>query len=257
MRPGEMMVVNNKEAVSYQLLEPKQQQFCMFQLVYMCRPESQFNTLSGITTVYKIRETLGAELAEYYRPDVDFVSPIPDSGVPAACGYSNATGLPNQMSIIRNRYLSRTFMQSDQSKREAAVDLKLNPIPEVLKGKRVILIDDSLVRGTTMNKIVAKTRNAGAIEVHVAFTCPPVISGCMYGIDIYNENLAARQFRDRTHDEMNIEIAEIIGADSVYYLTIDSLVKALNMSREGLCLSCLNGIYVQPGKLVSEEERKK
>jgi len=255
VKPGEMLVINQSEVVTYQLFESKQKQHCMFQPVYMCRPESKL----GEDSVYVIRERLGIEIAKDYRPKVDFVVPVPESGVPASYGYSRATGVPVRMGIVRDRYESgRSFMQDDQYKREDVVNKKLNIIPDILRDQRVLLLEDSLVRGTTMRKLIEEIRVfAGATEVHIALSCPPIVSECRYGIDFYNKDLVARPFHGREHEEINAEVAEKIGADSVHYQTIDGLAEALGTTREKLCLSCLTGIYVQPGSFVSEEERKK
>jgi amidophosphoribosyltransferase len=210
------------------------------------------------SSVYELRERLGFNIAVHYRPEVDFVVPVPESGVPVGYGYSQATGVPIRMGIVRDRYESgRSFMQDNQLKREDTVNKKLNIIPAILEGKAVLLTEDSLVRGTTMKNLIEELRAAGATEVHVAFSCPPIISGCRYGIDFYDKDLTARPFRDVSRPEINREIAKRIGANSAYYQTIDGLVEALRVSRENLCLSCLTGIYVQPGSLMSEEERKK
>jgi amidophosphoribosyltransferase len=252
--PGEMIIIDQKGITACQLFEQKHEQHCMFQAVYMYRPDSQFEGNS----VAEIRERLGFEVAEHYRPDVNVIIPIPETGWDTGLGYSRATGIAVRRGVVRDRYESgRSFMRGDQVSRERVVNRKLNVIPEIVKGKHVLITEDSLVRGTTMKGIINEIRAAGAIEIHVAFSCPPITDECRYGIDFYNNNLIARPFKGRPAAEINREIAKEIGADSVYYQTIEGLVDALTVPKEKLCLSCLTGNYVQPGAFMTEEERKK
>ncbi|MGA3020432.1 MAG: amidophosphoribosyltransferase [Candidatus Micrarchaeales archaeon] len=252
--PGEMVVMDQKGMVTYQLFERKREQHCMFQAVYMYRPDSQFEGKS----VAEIREKLGFEVAGRYRPDVNIIIPIPETGWDIGLGYSRATGIPIRRGVVRDRYESgRSFMRGDQLSREKVVNRKLNVIPEIVRGKHVLITEDSLVRGTTMKGMINEIRAAGAEEIHVAFSCPPITDECRYGIDFYNDKLIARSFKGRPAEEINREIAKEIGADSVYYQTMDGLIDALAVSREKLCLSCLTGVYVQPGSFMTEEERKK
>jgi amidophosphoribosyltransferase len=254
MAPGEMVMINKRGIVSYQLFESERKQHCMFQPIYMCRPDSVFEG-SGVSA---IRERLGYEIGTNYKPNVHMVLPVPESGLPISFGYSQATGIPVHMGIVRDRYESgRSFMQDNQEKRESVASKKFNIVSEIVNGKSVVLVEDSVVRGTTMRGLIAELRYCGAIEVHVAFACPPIVSECRYGIDFYNKNLIARPFKDRPRDEMNREIAKIIQANSVYYQTIDGMVNAIGVKKENLCLSCLTGVYVQPGSFSSEEDRKR
>ena len=252
--PGEMLVISKEEGiVSYPLLKPKQKQHCMFQPVYMLRPDSMFEG----SCVSEIRQRQGYEIGMKYRPKVDMVLPVPESGFPLSFGYSQATGVPVYMGIVRIRYEpGRSFMQGSAAQRKSVRNEKFN-VSEVVDGKRVLEIDDSTVRGGTQKELVAELRDCGAKEVHVALGCPPIISECRYGIDIYNRDLIARPYMSLSQAEMNKEIAKIIGADSVYYQTIDGLVNAIGVHRENMCLSCLTGVYVQPGSFCSEEERKR
>jgi amidophosphoribosyltransferase len=246
--PGELLVIKSTGTTNYQLLEPKEPAFCPLQIAYMCRPESKL----GKHTVNDMRERLGAEIAKYYRPDVDIVVGIPDSGMAAAKGYAEATGLPFKMGLFRCRYrTARSFMQGSQDERTTTVNKKINPIPEILKGNSVLLIDDSLIRGTTIRKQIAEVKIAGAKEVHVAVTFPPVISGCRYGVDFSGDELIAKKIIDEAKEKgkkmnpgkMNREIAKRIGAKSAYYLTLDSLANASGMPRNSLCPSCVTGEY--------------
>lgn len=240
--PGELLVMDKKGVETYQLFESKQRQFCMFQWVYMCRPDSQFEG----TNVYEARENMGFRIANNYRPDVDCVVPIPDSGVSLGYGYSNATGVPIRMGLVKDRYESkRSFMQGNQQARVAVVSKKLSAIREVLAGKRVLLTDDSIVRATTIARTIKKVRAAGAVAVHVAVSCPPIISECYYGVDIYNNELAAREHMGKPLKEIDRLIAKKVGADSIYYPTIKHLVHSIGIRERDLCLSCLNGKYVQ------------
>jgi amidophosphoribosyltransferase len=248
VQPGEMLVIRSTGVASYQVLKPKELAFCALQIPYMCRPESKF----GEYTVLEMRKRLGAEIAKHYRPDVDIVVGIPDSGVAAAMGYAEATGLPSEMGIVRCRYrTARSFMKGSQSERATTVNKKLNPVPNVLRGKSVLLVDDSVIRGTTIEDQIAEVKIAGAREVHVASTFPPVISGCRFGVDFDDKELIARRIVDdakekgeeMTHEKMNLEMARRINAKSAYYLTLDSLANAFGMPRNSLCPSCVTGKY--------------
>ena len=253
VKPGEMLMIDREGIKSVQLFESNQTQHCMFQYVYMCRPESRIE--GG--NIYTIRENLGAEIAGHYRPRVDFVAPIMDSGFVVASGYSRATGVPICGAVVKDRYESRrSFMQNDQNSRDMVVGKKLNVIADLVKGKSVLLMDDSLVRGTTMRKVVKEMRESGAKEVHLAVSCPPIVSQCGDGIDFYNDSLIARPFREMKPEELNRTIAKLVGVDTFYYQTIDDLARAIGLKREQLCLSCLTGIYAQPFKLKSEAERR-
>ncbi|MDE1871407.1 MAG: amidophosphoribosyltransferase [Candidatus Micrarchaeota archaeon] len=251
--PGEMLEIDRTGVRTYQLFESQQKQYCMFQWIYMCRPDS---TIEG-ANVYKMRESMGFRIAGNYRPDVDCIVPVPDSGISVAYGYNQATGIPIRMGIVKDRYESkRSFMQEDQKLRVNVVNKKLSVVAEVVKGNRVLLMDDSLVRGTTIAGTIKELRDAGANEVHIAVSCPPIISQCHFGLDFYNKDLIARQYMDRKHEKMSELVAAKIGADSFYYPTIPDLVSAIGVREKDLCLSCLNGKYVQDVPQESEESRK-
>ncbi len=253
VRPGEMVVISREGMSSYQLFNSERQQFCMFQWIYMCRPESFFEGRN----VYLVRKMLGAMIAVRYRPDVEYVMPIPDSGIAVAAGYSMATGLPMEMGIVKDRYESRrSFMQNDQKGREEVLNKKLNVIGEVVRGRKILLMDDSLVRGITTRNTVKMLREAGAKEVHMAFSCPPIVSGCSYGIDFYNEQLIARPQMGKNAAETNKAMAEAVGADSLYYITLSDLSDVIGSDESRLCLSCLTGKYAQQLVMTSEKERR-
>jgi amidophosphoribosyltransferase len=228
----------------------------MFQAIYKERTDTLFEGKN----VYGIRERLGYELAMHYRPQVDVVVPVPETARPIAQEYGWVTGVKVREGLVKNRYVStRSFMKKDKESREAVVREKFSADPSIVGGKRVLVIEDSLVRGTTMRIIIDKLRKAGAKEVYVAFSCPPITDECPYGIDMYNKDLAARSVKGAPHQEICEKIAKDIGADGVYYNTKDSLVKALEVPERDLCVSCLTGVYVQPGTgtYMSEEERKR
>jgi amidophosphoribosyltransferase len=193
------------------------------------------------------REELGRQLAREAPAEADIVVPVPDSGVTAAVGYAAESGIPFQFGLIRNHYIGRTFIEPRQSVRDFGVKLKLNPVRKLLEGKRVVLIDDSIIRGTTSRKIVRMIRNAGATEVHMRVSCPPTISPCFYGVDTPSkkELIAANQTID--------EIRAYIGADSVAYLSLDGLKKACaDGEKTTYCTACYTGTY--PTTLVDVEE---
>jgi len=195
--------------------------------------------------VQQSREKLGSWLAREHPVAADLVVPVPDSGVPAAVGYSLESGIPFQMALIRNHYVGRTFIEPRQSIRDFGVKLKLNPVRRLLEGKRVVLVDDSIVRGTTSKKIVRMVREAGAIEVHVRISCPPTVSPCYYGVDTpTREELIAAQHSVE-------EIRQYIGADSLGYLTLEHLRDSVEDTEGKFCTSCYTGVY--PTELVQLE----
>jgi amidophosphoribosyltransferase len=213
--------------------------FCIFEHVYFSRPDS----LIFGRSVHASRENLGRRLAREAPADADIVVPVPDSGVAAAIGYSAESGLPFRFGLIRNHYVGRTFLEPEQSIRDFGVKLKLNPVRSLLEGQRVVLVDDSLVRGTTSRKIVRIVRQGGAREVHVRISCPPTVAPCYYGIDTptQRELIAANQ---------SIEgIREYIGADSLSYLSLEGLREAVRDERGEFCTACYTGQY--PTKLTT------
>ncbi len=208
---------------------------CIFEHVYFSRPDSIIFNKS----VYESRKNFGRWLAKETAVDADLVIPVPDSGVPAAIGYSQQSGLPFEFGIIRNHYVGRTFIQPQQSIRSFGVKIKLNPQVAVLKGKRVVVVDDSLVRGTTSQKIIGLIRQAGAKEVHMRIASPPTTGPCFYGVDTPQKNLLIA-----SHSSVQ-EISKFIGADSLGYLSMQGLTEAIDSS-SGYCAACFDGKYPTP-----------
>jgi len=236
LEPGEVMVISEAGRVERRVLKRARQAHCMFEYVYFARPDSN---LDG-KLVYDARVELGRRLAKSAPANADIVIPVPDTARPAALGYSQESGIELVEGLIKNRYVGRTFIMGSQSKREDAVRLKLNPVVPLVEGKRVVLVDDSIVRGTTSGPIVKLLRDAGAKEIHVRITCPPIIGPCFYGIDLPTfKELAAVQHSVE-------EIRGMIGADSLVYQKLGDLVAAIGMPREELCLGCLTESYPTP-----------
>ncbi len=241
VEPGEMVRISRGGVESIRFAAEKAHQFCIFEHVYFSRPDS----LVFSRPVNESRERLGRLLAREHPVEADLVTPVPDSGVPAAIGYAAGSGIPFRMALIRNHYVGRTFIEPDQAIRDFGVKLKLNPVRRMLEGKRVVLVDDSIVRGTTSRKIVRLVREAGAVEVHVRISCPPTISPCYYGVDTprREELIAANQSVE--------EIRQFLGADSLGYLSLDSLRAAVDDNDGKFCTSCYTGSY--PTELVQLE----
>ena len=206
---------------------------CMFEYVYFARPDS---TIDGIN-VYQTRMNIGEQLRKLYPIDADVVIPVPDSSIPAAIGYSRASGIPYGEGLIKNRYVGRTFIMPTQEERELAVRLKLNPIKSALKGKKIILIDDSIVRGTTSKQLLDLVKEAEPAEIHFLVGCPPVISPCYYGVAMATK----KELIEANYNTE--EIREKLGIDSLGYITLESLVEAIGMPKDDLCLGCVNGEY--------------
>jgi amidophosphoribosyltransferase len=245
VEPGEMVRISRSGIESIRFAAPKPLQQCVFEHVYFSRPDSIIFGRSVNTS----REELGRLLAQEHPVDADIVVPVPDSGVPAAVGYSLESGIPFRMGLIRNHYIGRTFIEPSQAIRNFGVKLKLNPIRGLLEGKRVILVDDSLVRGTTSRKIVRMVREVGAKEVHMRISCPPTISPCYYGVDTpTKEELIASSKSPE-------QIREFLGADSLGYVSLANLKQAVNDTENTFCTSCYTGVY--PTDLVQLEVGKK
>jgi amidophosphoribosyltransferase len=243
IKPGELVIVG-PEGVHSRFYSPQQpQSSCIFEHVYFSRPDSM---VFG-RAVQQSRDAMGRQLALESPVSADIVVPVPDSGVTAAMGFSHESGIPVQFGLIRNHYVGRTFIEPEQRVRDFGVKLKLNPVRHVLDGKRVVLIDDSIVRGTTSKKIVRMVRDAGAKEVHMRISCPPTISPCYYGVDTPSKNqlIAANKSVE--------EIREYIGADSLAYLSLEGLRKAAGEGDDKIyCTACYTGKY--PTKLVDVED---
>lgn len=234
VKPGQMIITDSDGTFEKkQIFSCKNVSHCMFEYVYFSRPDS---ILDG-KSVYDVRVKLGRNLAKTYAADADVIIPVPDTSRPAAEGISRETGIPVAEGLIKNRYIGRTFIMPTQTMRDNAINVKLNPIRSVLKDKKIILVDDSIVRGTTSKKIVKLVRSAGPKKIDVWITCPPIISPCFYGIDIatHGELIAA--------NNKIPEIEKIIEADNLCYQTIDGLVDSIGFDRCKLCMACLTGQY--------------
>ncbi len=243
VQPGEMVIVGPEGLTREFYTRPGVTAHCAFEHVYFSRPDS---VVFG-KSVSESRERMGRLLAREHPVDADVVVPVPDSGVTAAIGYAAESGIPYRQALIRNHYVGRTFIEPSQEIRDFGVKLKLNPIRHLLEGKRVILVDDSIIRGTTSRKIVRMVRNAGAREVHLRISCPPTVSPCYYGVDTPSkeELIGARNTID--------QIRDYVEADSLSYLPLDALRTAIRDDNQEFCYSCYTGVYptlVQIGEIV-------
>lgn len=236
VEPGEIVEINATGMVSHGWGDPQHHALCLFELIYFARPDSE---IMG-SRLHMMRQRMGAQLAREDPVDADVVIGLPDSATPAAIGYARESGIPYQEALIKNRYIGRTFIQPDQRLRSTGVSLKFNVLPEVVDGKRVILVDDTIVRGTTSRPIVQLIRSAGAKEVHMRVHAPPMMWPCYLGVDLAKreELIAAR---------MSVpDIGKFIGADSIGYLSLDGLFDAIGRGRQGFCTGCLTGNYPVP-----------
>jgi len=239
VEPGEIVEIDGAGMRSHGVVQQRRHALCLFELIYFARPDSEINS----QRLQLVRERMGAELAREHPVEADIVVGLPDSAIPAALGYARESGIPYEVALIKNRYIGRTFIQPDQRLRDVGVSLKFNALPEVLTGKRVVLVDDTIVRGTTSRPIVHLLRSAGAREVHMRVHAPPMISPCYLGVDLArkDELIAAR---------LSVpEIGEYIGADSIGYLSLDGLLRAIDMPAESFCTGCLTGRYPVPVQL--------
>jgi amidophosphoribosyltransferase len=234
VEPGELLAIGPSGVISQQYAsEPAPRAACSFEYIYFARPDS----LIDGQLVYATRERMGEQLALEHPVEADFVMPVPDSATPAAIGFARAAGLPYREGLVKNRYIGRTFIQPQQQQRETGVDLKFNPLPEVLRGQRIALIDDSIVRGTTTPRIVSMLRRAGAAEVHLRICAPPIRHACHLGVDTAPESTLIAN----THSVD--EICEMVGADSLGYLSLSGLVRAIGLPESDLCNACFHGRY--------------
>ena len=234
VEPGELVMIDERGLRSAQFAEPTRGALCIFEYVYLARPDSNLRGES----VYEVRRNLGRRLADEHPIEADMVMPVPDTGHAAASGYAEVSGIPYGEGLIKNRYVGRTFIQPSQSLRELGV--KLNPMPEAIRGKRLVVVDDSIIRGTTTKQIIQALREAGAAEVHVRITCPPTMWPCFYGIDMSSrsELIAA--------DLSVEEICAYVGADSLGYLSLDGMVGATTSPKDSFCRACFDGEYPVP-----------
>jgi amidophosphoribosyltransferase len=241
IEPGEMVVVGESGVEFFRPFPQTRHASCIFEFIYFARPDS---IIFG-KNVYAIRKVLGKQLAREAYVEADVVIPVPDSGVPAALGYAEEARIPFEMGLIRNHYVGRTFIEPQQAIRHFGAKVKLNPVKHFLRGKRVVVVDDSIVRGTTGQKIVTMLKNAGAKEVHVRISSPPSISPCFYGIDTPSkrELIASNQSVE--------EIRDFLGADSLAYLSLNGLLQTVSPDGHHFCTACFTGDY--PAGSPSEE----
>ncbi|MFC1495537.1 amidophosphoribosyltransferase [Thermodesulfobacteriota bacterium] len=236
VEPGEILIINGNGLRSVKPQETLRKAHCIFELIYFARPDSN---LFG-QNVYLFRKKQGQLLAEEFSVDADLVMPFPDSGNYAAIGFSHSSTIPLEMGVIRNHYIGRTFIQPSQTMRDFGVKVKLNPVKELFQDKRVLIIEDSIIRGTTSKTRIKTLREIGAKEVHMLVSCPPHKYPCHYGIDF-----STRGELIAGHKNVE-EIRDFIGLDSLGYLSIDNLVKATHIPRKDLCLACFDGNYPVP-----------
>ena len=237
VKPGELLIFEEgKEPLSMQVLEEVTPKHCIFEYVYFARPDSSVFGQS----VYQTRKNMGKELARINPIEADMVIPVPDGGVPSAIGYAQESGIPYEMGIMRNHYIGRTFIEPTQEMRDLKVKMKLSPMTDVIKGKRVIVVDDSIVRGTTSRRIIRMLKEAGAKEVHMRVSSPPTTDPCYYGVDTPDKDhlIASRM--------TNQEICDYIEADSLAYLDEESLLRSVNATaqEDKYCTACFTGKYI-------------
>jgi len=233
VHPGEIIALSDSALIVHQAVAPKiPQALCTFEHIYFSRPDSFWDGLS----VHQVRQKLGQRVAEEAPVDADMVIPVPDSSVPAAIGYAQAAGIPYNDGFIKNRYIGRTFIEPTESLRQQGIALKYNVIMENVRGKRLVLVDDSIVRGNTTGALVKLLLNAGAREVHLRITCPMIKHPCFMGVDMgtYNELIAHKFSRD--------EIQARTGASSLYFISLEGMMQAIGRS-EGYCNACFTGHY--------------
>ncbi len=250
IEPGEIVAIGPGGVESYR--EPNSRQaLCIFEYIYFARPDSIING----RLLYPVRQAMGARLAEEYPVDADLVIGVPDSATAAGSGYARRSGIPLAEGLLKNRYVGRTFIAPDQHIRDLGVKLKFNPLPQIIEGKRIVLVDDSIVRGTTTPQVIKLLRKAGAREVHMRICAPPIRYPCFFGVDMatYWELIAAQKSVP--------EIKDFIGADSLGYLSIDGLIKAVDLPRDIFCLACFTGDYpipvqIEMGKLALEARQR-
>jgi len=239
IEPGEIVRINKEGVLSLKTKAEEKQAFCIFEYIYFARPDSVING----KLLYPARRAMGARLAREHPVDADLVIAVPDSATAAGIGYAEESGIPFSEGLIKNRYVGRTFIQPDQRLRELGVSLKFNPLPEVISGKRLVVVDDSIVRGTTTPRVINLLRKAGAREVHMRICAPPLRFPCFFGVDMATqwELIAAHKTVE--------EITSVIGADSLGYLSLGGLIKAVGLPPDIYCLACFTGEYPVPVQL--------
>lgn len=251
VEPGELIRIDERGLHAVRFAESPRRALCVFEYVYLARADSRMRD----RTVYEVRRELGRRLAAEAPADGDLVIPVPDTGHSAAQGYAEVSGIPYGEGLMKNRYVGRTFIQPSQSLRERGVKLKLNPIPDVIRGKRLVVVDDSIVRGTTTRQLVMALREAGAAEVHARITCPPIKWPCFYGIDMSTRS-------ELVASDLSVEeVRQFVGADSLGYLSMEGMVAATGSPEQTLCRACFDGEYPIPipehaGKFLLEHPAK-
>jgi amidophosphoribosyltransferase len=242
IEPGEIVAIDRRGVKSFKKKNDKKA-LCIFEYIYFARPDS---IIQG-KLLYPTREAMGKILAEEYPVDADFVMGVPDSATAAGIGYSNASGIPYCEGLLKNRYVGRTFIEPDQRIRELGVQLKFNPLARIIAGKRLVVVDDSIVRGTTTPHVVSLLKKAGAAEVHLRICAPPIRYPCFFGVDMATrwELIAARKTVS--------EIREHLNADSLGYLSLDGLIRAVELPRDIFCLACFTGAYPTPVQIEMEK----
>jgi len=236
IEPGEILLINEDRIKSFKPFTQKQRHQCIFEFIYFARPDSFiFNR-----NVYEVRKSLGAQLAREAPVEVDMVVPIPDSGFPATLGFAAQSKVPLELGMIRNHYIGRTFIEPEQRIRHFGVKIKLNPVKELLKGKRIVTVDDSIVRATTGKKINKMFRNAGAKEIHVRISSPPITHPCFFGIDTPKRSELIASYHKVK------EIQKFINASSLHYLSLEGLKKCVKEDAESFCYACFTGDYPIP-----------
>ncbi|MFD1203526.1 MULTISPECIES: amidophosphoribosyltransferase [Sporosarcina] len=237
IEPGELLTINNSGLHSERFAQPGERAICSMEYVYFSRPDSDIDGLN----IHMARKRCGKQLAREIKIDADVVTGVPDSSISAAIGFSEESGIPYELGLIKNRYVGRTFIQPTQAMRERGVKMKLSPVHQVVEGKRVVMVDDSIVRGTTSKRIVKMLKDAGATEVHVVIAAPPLVSPCFYGVDISTDSELIATGRSVD------EVRELIGADSLTFLSVEGMLQAIGRPAEmkncGQCLACFTGEY--------------
>jgi amidophosphoribosyltransferase len=230
--PGEVIVIDTNGVRTEQLPAEPVKALCVFEYIYIARPDSNIDGLN----VHLSRKEMGRQLARQFQGSADVVIPVPDSGLSTALGFAEASGIPYDIGLIKNAYVGRTFIQPHQNMRDLGVRIKLNPVEDVIRGKRIVVIDDSIVRGTTTGRLIRMLRETGAREVHMCISSPPIANSCYYGID----TSARKELIASGHSVE--EIRKFIGADSLTYLTLEGLITAVQPKKD-LCVACFNGCY--------------
>jgi len=242
--PGEVVVIDSNGMHSFQAIPGTKGHMCLFEFIYFARPDSH---MYG-TTLYQARQRMGMKLADEFPVEADLVVPVPDSGIPAAIGYSLQSGIPFGEGMVKSRYIHRTFIQPDQRMRELGVRMKLSPLRENIEGKRLVLVDDSIVRGTTTDQIVRMLMENGAKEVHVRITAPPIMHPCFYGIDMASR--AQLIAANKTIEEIRVHL----GATSLGYLSVEGAMDSVGQGERRFCNACFTGKYPIPVHFGSDKE---